>query len=330
MRNNELNILFEKYLEGKCSLEEERQVLDWYNTLQIPESQNNLTEQEREMVGAKIWDKLENETLKLTKPKFSIQKNYLTIAASILLLISVFLIGYKINTNDTFIASNSDIEVKNTSNKPQEVILEDGSIVLLNPSSKLSYPEHFGEKIRKVYLTGEAKFDVKRNPNVPFHVVTDGIVTEVLGTSFIIKSYDKQKSIEVEVISGKVAVYENSTQKDKFKKGAVLTPNQKISYDVVSKELKTSIVVNPVAVEHKKNVFVFTDTPLPKVLEMFKQSYQLDFFLENSNLSQCVFTADLNELPMFTQLDLLCKSINAQYEVRGTDIFITGEGCYSK
>jgi ferric-dicitrate binding protein FerR (iron transport regulator) len=75
--------------------------------------------------------------------------------------------------------------------------LEDGSEVQLNPNSTISYPEHFGQKTRTVYLKGEAFFSIKRNPAKPFVVHTGELVTEVLGTSFTIKSYENAKAIEV-------------------------------------------------------------------------------------------------------------------------------------
>ena len=37
--------------------------------------------------------------------------------------------------------------------------------------------------------------------------------------------------------------------------------------------------------------------------------------------------AQLRELPMFDQLDLICKAVNAEYERRGASLFISGEGC---
>jgi ferric-dicitrate binding protein FerR (iron transport regulator) len=63
-------------------------------------------------------------------------------------------------------------------------------VVQLNPNSTISYPEHFGQKTRTVYLKGEAFFNIKRNPAKPFVVHTGDLVTEVLGTSFTIKSYE--------------------------------------------------------------------------------------------------------------------------------------------
>jgi hypothetical protein len=63
------------------------------------------------------------------------------------------------------------------------------------------------------------------------------------------------------------------------------------------------------------------------VLKKLENAYGIQIIVENQMLNQCVFTADLNDLPLHTQLDLICKSVNASFEQRGTSIFINGEGC---
>jgi hypothetical protein len=72
---------------------------------------------------------------------------------------------------------------------------------------------------------------------------------------------------------------------------------------------------------------VFDEDLLPAVLKRIAQLYGIEVVMENIDLKQCVFTGDLNGLPFLTQLDLICKSVNATSEQRGTAIFIKGEGC---
>jgi transmembrane sensor len=67
--------------------------------------------------------------------------------------------------------------------------LPDGTTVVLNKKSKLSYPVEFTGSTREVFLTGEAFFDVAHNPSKPFKVHTGVFVTKVLGTAFSIKAY---------------------------------------------------------------------------------------------------------------------------------------------
>jgi hypothetical protein len=55
--------------------------------------------------------------------------------------------------------------------------------------------------------------------------------------------------------------------------------------------------------------------------------YGVEIISTNPKSNDCLITADLNGLALFTQLDLICKSIGATYEKRGTVIFIKGDGC---
>lgn len=67
--------------------------------------------------------------------------------------------------------------------------LPDGSTVLLNEGSELSYSTSFGKQAREVTLTGEGYFDVQHNLSKPFKVLTGNVTTTVLGTAFNIKAY---------------------------------------------------------------------------------------------------------------------------------------------
>lgn len=89
--------------------------------------------------------------------------------------------------------------------KRSKISLPDGSQVWLNADSKLTYTEDFGEKKRELSLTGEAFFDVVKNPDKPFIIHVDKASVRVLGTSFNVKSYSSDASIETSVVSGKVA-----------------------------------------------------------------------------------------------------------------------------
>ena len=89
------------------------------------------------------------------------------------------------------------VEQTNNSNKPQIITLSDGSSVLLQPNSKLSYPKIFTGNERKVYLSGEGFFEISKNPKKPFFVYANEIVTKVVGTSFRVKAYSDQPDVEV-------------------------------------------------------------------------------------------------------------------------------------
>jgi hypothetical protein len=100
------------------------------------------------------------------------------------------------------------VEQTNNSDKPQIITLSDGSSVLLQPNSKLSYPKIFVGNERKVYLSGEG-FSKSVKTLKPFLSFANEIVTKVVGTSFKIKAYANQPNVEVVVRTGKVKVRSN-------------------------------------------------------------------------------------------------------------------------
>src|SRR5699024_6359912 len=89
------------------------------------------------------------------------------------------------------------------------VRLSDGSIVLLNPGSKLVVPKHFASSTREVTLTGKAYFKVAHNPERPFIIHSQKGNIKVLGTRFVVQSYPDSKGLMVVVAEGRVALKAN-------------------------------------------------------------------------------------------------------------------------
>ena len=92
-----------------------------------------------------------------------------------------------------------------------QVRLPDGSKVWLNSASTLSYPTTFTGKERKVKLSGEAYFEIASNKKVPFRVISNGQIVEVLGTHFNINSYDDEDFTKTTLLEGSVRVILKST-----------------------------------------------------------------------------------------------------------------------
>lgn len=339
MNQHEFDKLLEKYLAGECDAEEENLIWEWQDNM-LKNSQLLLNSDEKEAIKKRLWSRIYSNAIGMYEEEMPSRpgKAYTIlkwgIAAMLMIgLINIFLMMK--NKKSEVLAevsqtqNASDIEVKNTSSTDSEIKLEDGTVVKLKKNSSISYPKHFGKETRNVYLKGEAFFKVKRNPNAPFIVHTGDLVTEVLGTSFNVKSYDNSKAIEVSVTSGRVSVYEMTEKLSDKKNGVILTPNQKVVFDKSSKKITPGIVENPIAMTSvaDKVSFVFEDAPLPVVLQKLKDVYGIEIILENQDLNQCAFTSDLNDLPLTTQLELICRTVNARFEQRGTSYFISGEGC---
>ena len=89
----------------------------------------------------------------------------------------------------------------------REIILEDGSKITLNGSSKLIYPKSFEKSAtREVTLIGEAYFDVARNEQKPFLIHTPRMEIRVLGTAFNVRDYQEDQQAETALIRSQVEV----------------------------------------------------------------------------------------------------------------------------
>jgi transmembrane sensor len=235
-------------------------------------------------------------------------------------------------------SSKDMLERANTSAQPLKIEMEEGSIITLQPGSAIHYPPHFLPDKREIFLEGEAFFEVSKNANRPFFVYNKNTVTHVLGTSFNNKLNKETGQVEVSVRSGRVEVYENKfqprTTAGKKNNGVILLPNQKVTYDESTRQFVPSLVDIPLPITDElsdnktpSENEVFEETPLKTVFGSLEKSYGIEIMVESENIYKCLFTGDMNQQDLFTRLDVICQSVQASYEVKGTRILIKGKGC---
>ena len=99
-------------------------------------------------------------------------------------------------------------------------VLEDGTEVWLNAESNLRYPNRFEGGRREVELQGEGFFKVARDTARPFVVKAGGLVTEVLGTEFNVRTYKREDS-HVTLLKGSVRVKEEGQAE-----GVIIQPGE--------------------------------------------------------------------------------------------------------
>ncbi len=319
--------LLDKYLAGKCSAEEKLMVEQWYelvgNDSQLPKSEN-----EWYSLRGKMWQAIQeqNQDEIIVIPFWKTQLFRIGVAACLVLGFGMYYYFPQKTDNQLItITTNSSITQENLSSKIFQISLEDGSLVQLSPKAKINYPKHFLSNKREVTLEGDAFFDISKNPERPFLITTGNTITKVLGTSFFIRSSKKSK-IEVEVKTGRVAVYEKNA-KNKKDNGVLLTPNLKVTFFEDNKLFVTGLVEKPIiqerAVESRKVSFKFDESPLSEVLEQLEIAYGIEITTDNEKLNHSLLTADISDQDLYTKLNIICTAINAHYEVKGTTILIT-------
>ncbi|HTL07182.1 MAG TPA: FecR family protein [Chitinophagaceae bacterium] len=233
-------------------------------------------------------------------------------------------------------SSRQLIENVNTSRSTITVPLPDGSTVKLAANSRISYESGFDSMLtRDVYLSGQAFFNVTKNPHRPFRVFANEIVAKVLGTSFSVRAFDKDTTIKVTVSTGKVSVYSQGHEKveeaaSSTKPNAIIvTPNQQLVYEKASQEFQKILLENPVmvnAVSVNKSM-AYEDAPIDRVFNDLGRDYGINIVYDAELLRKCTVTADLSNESFYHKLDLICRAMGAKYEVIDAQVVIQANGC---
>ncbi len=332
MTRGEFEKLSERYRLGMCTPEEVNFVEQWVRVNGISDNEDHTvfeSESEAIQTEEEVWGNIQLAAGFTGKNRFWRNRRmlWLSAAATIVLLAGGFFLSFRFS-QDSIQPELAGLETFNTSTSRQRIILPDSSVVTLAEGASLATSESYGQQTRTVRLKGEAFFEIQPDPKVPFLVYSGDLVTEVLGTSFTIKPETKTRTIEVSVSAGKVSVFSNEKDRNQRRRGVIITPNQKAVYDMESRTIRQDLVDDPkiVVIPPAEAVFKFDETPVRDILAILKKAYQMEIVVNNSELNDCTFTGNVNGFDLFKQLNYICDAIDAQYEVRGTTIFLTGEG----
>ena len=245
--------------------------------------------------------------------------------------------GRLVGTTTESVAIPNQTTLVKTNNTEHEmtVLLSDSSIAILKKGSTLTYPSKFSRDDRKVELSGEAFFDISKDPKKPFLVYTNETVTKVLGTSFRVKAFDKDNTVMVVVKTGKVSVYPKneyetlSNEYDREVSGVVLSPNQQVVFVRNENRLEKGIVANP-AMLHESAIakeLVFDDKPVSEVFHSLESIYGIAIEFDPDVLRDCVISAQFNEENLRQRMNAICQAIGASYEMIDGQIIINSKGC---
>ncbi|KAA9350019.1 FecR family protein [Larkinella humicola] len=231
------------------------------------------------------------------------------------------------------VSGNSAIQLVETTNDSHQllrVVLNDSSEVLLSPQSRLRYPSQFSGNSRIVYLQGEGSFSVKRQRQ-PFMVYTGEMITQVLGTRFVVRAFDRDQKITVQVLSGKVSVYKKKPEQvpdNKEVNGLILNANQAAIFEKSDGNLTKTLVAKPllIAKRAKEIPFVYDEVPLPVILHELEKSYGIPIQFDEQLFESSKITAILSSESLYEKLDLLCKASSASYEITDGQIVISRKG----
>lgn len=168
-----------------------------------------------------------------------------------------------------------------------EVKLPDGSDVMLNHFSSISYPKRFKGNQREVTLNGEAYFKVTKNPKQPFIVSAEMVKVQVLGTQFNVEAYNNDPEVKTTLIEGSVSVSIDSTTKK-----MVLQPDESAIYNKNNQTLELAINNQTAAdIAWQNNAYIFDKQTLCEIARKLSNSFGVNIEIEDETLANYRLTA---------------------------------------
>lgn len=172
-----------------------------------------------------------------------------------------------------------------------QIVLSDGTIVHLNSGSYLKYPVSFSTSSnRRVYLEGEAYFDVAKNTEQPFVVTVDNLDVTVLGTKFNISNYPEELNINTVLVEGKIKLTVNDTDK-KALDNIILLPSQMASKLKNGSEIITANVNTAIYTAWRTGSLNFRATPFNQIIKRLERKFNVTIENKYELLEKQIYTA---------------------------------------
>ena len=199
--------------------------------------------------------------------------------------------------------------------------LADGTKVWLNSKTELRYPVTFNGEERKVFLTGEAYFEVTHDEGHPFIVSTDNMNVKVYGTEFNVNTYQKGV-IQTTLVNGKVGIRVNSTGKE-----VILKPNQMAEFEEQSGTVQVKDVDPYAYIAWRNGEFVFERETIEEIMERLSRWYDVKVFYTNESVKQKRFTGVIDRYDDIEQvLRLIEGPATLRFEVKGNTVTVQAAG----
>lgn len=200
--------------------------------------------------------------------------------------------------------------------------LSDGTLVHLNAASTLKYPIQFSSQgPRRVYLQGEAYFEVSHDDIHPFIVHTDPLTVKVLGTKFNHSSYPGDSIVKTTLERGKLAIWKTKDSLDTY----ILKPMEAIVYNRNQKGLSKQTTDLNVDLAWMDNHLVFKEAPFSHILKRIERCYGVQITNHFNELNQIRFNGafDLNQESIIDVLNTFQLSKPFTYQITDNEIIIT-------
>lgn len=165
--------------------------------------------------------------------------------------------------------------------------LPDGSKVWVNASSSIKFPVTFSRNNRVVYVTGEVFFDVVKDRERPFKVITGVVEVNVLGTSFNVSNYNEQHSVEITLVEGRLSTLSDSVDYE-------IKPNEQLVINKSNKKVKINKVVAFDYAQWMNGLYIFNKKRVNDIIQIIKRQWGITCILSNPEDGEMCITGVMN------------------------------------
>jgi len=196
-----------------------------------------------------------------------------------------------------------------------QVVLPDGTKVWMNAASTLRYPTRFTGNERKVFLNGEAYFEVAKNARMPFRVIVDTDMTvQVIGTHFNIKAYSDEDEVKTTLVEGLVKV-------SKKMNTVMLSPSKQAAWGKINQRLTVSEADVEKETAWKNGMIEFREDNLPYIIKQISRWYDVDVIL-NGNYPDGNYSGSIRRRSTLLQVLEILKAAGVQFKMEGKKVTI--------
>lgn len=200
-----------------------------------------------------------------------------------------------------------------------KIYLEDSTEVWLNSESTLRYPEMFGPEERRVEVTGEAYFSVRKDSR-PFYVISGKQQIRVYGTTFNVKDYSDDDMAYTTLESGSIALSRSDSQSGEV----FLSPGHQAVFDKEDSRLTMKVVKADVILGWRHGRFVFEGQKLSSIMRDLSRWYDFSYSFEDNDVAETIFHGSIPRYADFkTAIAIIENTGGIRFNISGTNVTIT-------
>ena len=199
-----------------------------------------------------------------------------------------------------------------------KVRLADGTLVYLNSATRMKYPVKFDEKERTVYLSGEAYFEVAKDPERPFFVEMEGVEVRVYGTSFNVNTH-QEGNIQTVLVKGSIGVKVLSSGME-----SVIRPGQMAEFKQGNTKVDVKDVNVAVYTDWKDGIFRFENQRLEDILAVLSNWYDMNVFYQTVSVKELHFSGYMERYKdVSVILEAITLSTGVTFSIQGKTIIVS-------